>query len=29
MAGQHLDVAVKPIAVGESLMSLIERAQSH
>lgn len=29
MAGQHLDVAVKPFAVGESLMSLIERARSH
>ena len=29
MAGQHLDVAVKPVAVCESLMRLIERAQSH
>ena len=29
MDGQHLDVAVKPVAVGESLMSLFERAQSH
>lgn len=28
MAGQHLDVAVKPVAVGECLMSLIERARS-
>ena len=28
MAGQHLDVAVKPVAVGESLVRLIERAQS-
>ena len=28
-AGQHLDVAVKPIVVGVSLMSLIERARSH
>ena len=27
MAGQHLDVVVKPIAVGESLMNLIERAR--
>jgi hypothetical protein len=28
MAGQHLDITVKPFAVGESLLSLIERAQS-
>ena len=29
MTGQHLDVAVKPVAVGERLMNLIERAKCH